>query len=221
MNKLIFLSVFAAIFSASAAVYNVGTKLNPATVEVVSEQNRLLITCTFKAQTKFSPARNASFNRAKADQLCRQGILLYNNAKPGESIDISGITIEKQPVADGKMIKYFFAKLNNLNIKTPADITVAEQNTAKQAAAVVPEPAPAVCHRKDSVIIFSYHSENNSVKVVDSQEYTPKTFKSRKEFDDFCEEQFKRIEELAERNRQEVLENFEQAKKDILKKTEL
>lgn len=219
MNKILFLSFFFIIFSASAAVYNVGSKLNPASIEVVQEHDHLLITCTFKAQTKFSADRNAMFNRSKADRLCRQGIFLFNKAKNGQQIDLSGITIAKQPVYDGKMVTYFFSKLNNVNMP----VIKSTPETEIKAASVfenVSNDKEQSYSQNDSIIVFRYQSENNSVKVVDPRKYTPKTFKNHKEFNDFCDEQFKKIEELAETQRQQILKKFEESRNSTLNNME-
>lgn len=220
MKTTFALSILFAVLSASAAVFNVGSKLNPASVEITEQQDRLLITCHFKAQTKFSADRNAFFNSRKAQRLCHQGILLYSKAKRGEQIDLSNITVEKAPVTEGKMVKYFYSKLIN---KGRIAAAAAPEKTVqkKSKAESTPEQETAV-HRKKSVIfVYRYETENGNLKVLETNKYSRKTFKSQQEFDDFCEKQFKSIDDQAERNRQEVLKNFEKSQRAFFKKGEL
>lgn len=226
MKSLSVIFALLAALSASAAVFNVGSKLNPATVEVTKKQDRLFITCEFKAQTKFSADRNAFFNSRKAQNLCQQGILLYYKAKNGQQIDMSGIIVEKNPVISGKMIKYFYSKIVDnskptvTNIPQPPPVTPIVQ-TSQAPAVQVPAVSniETAAHRKDSVMfVYRYETENGNVKVVETKTYSRRTFKNQQEFDDFCEKQFQSIDDLAEKNRQEVLDNFEKNRQMILNK---
>lgn len=209
MKKLLIIFCCVAVCQVEAAQYSLGSKLRPAFAEVVSENSKLNISCTFKPVDKFSPDRNAEINRLRADNYCQKALLLYLKAAAGETVDLSGIAIAGAPVYHNSMVTYRFVghkPVRNLTesatdkkdkMNSPTDLTVTRQN-------------------KTSLTVIRYQKKNHHVEVVSSKEYRPDSFKNQTEFDAFCKKQFDEIDRIAEANRQNILKSFRQNRNKLI-----
>ena len=211
MKKYLSIIFSVVLFPLFANPYLLGNRNNPASVKVVPDGENLQVSCTFKAQTRFSPERNAQFNFRKAEGLCRKGLLLYMNAKPGQSIDLSGITTAKQPERSGKMITYYFTKIGKSKVNTVV------QQIAKPASTFAKNNSAAY-REKTTLAVVRYQATNNKVDVVDTKVYHANSFKNRAEFEDFCEKQFDSIDRKFSEEMNKILNHFEEAKRNIKNK---
>lgn len=157
------------------------------------------MTCTFRPQTKFDPAVNAKFNDAKGDSLCKKGLARYLKVGTNETLAVFG-QYSAAPVATvGDRLCYSFG------------VPVAGCEVRK----VVPmsTPLPEVASKTTSVTrsssflcVTEYREVNGERTTVSRREYQGRNFKSPKEFDRFCRQEFARIRALGEANIRAVRE---------------
>ena len=112
MKKVFSFVFLLALFPVYANLFTLGSKQNPAFVRVEKKGDSLQISCRFKAQTKFSADVNAKFNDRKADNLCKQALMLYFHVPQGSTISLAGIVSDQPHKIYGKEVEYFFFDAN-------------------------------------------------------------------------------------------------------------
>ena len=196
------------------------------TVEVKKSAGEYKVTCRFKPQTKFDKAVNAKLNDAKGDSLCKKGLARYLNVATNETLIVSGQYSVAPVKMEGERLYYSFGvPVSGCSIEkvvtrpkprvvpeTPAvGIPETPQTTANAAPVQkvreikqqeAPTPPKTVCVVRSSsyVCVARYKEVNGKRAVVSQKEYKGCNFKSRKEFDQFCQQEFARVRAIGEAN---------------------
>ena len=195
------------------------------TVEVKKSTAEYRVTCRFKPQTKFDKAVNAKFNDAKGDSLCKNGLARFLNVATNETLIVSGQYSVAPVKREGEWLCYYFGvpvsgcsvekvvvkpKPQVVPRKTTIDISVAVPVMTN----AVPVPTnhgdkldesgqtkTARAVRSSSyVCVTRYKEVNGKRELVSQNEYKGCNFKSRKEFDEFCQQEFARVRAVGEAN---------------------
>jgi len=218
-TAMIGLVLCACAASAWGKVFQMDRK-GDATVEIVESGDEYKVTCMFSPQTKFRDAVNAKFNDNKGDAICKKGIARYLNASSKDVISISG-QYSAAPVktVDGKLCYSFGIPISGCKVTSaktqpnahiePAMSVAVSSEAAK---AVRPEEAgeeraaekKVNLKEKSYVCVTSYKEVDGRKTMVAQREYRACSFKSRQEFDRFCQDEFARIRALGEANLQSV-----------------
>ncbi len=199
------------------------------TVEVRKSANEYKVTCKFRPQTKFDKAINAKFNDAKGDSLCKKGLARYLKVATNESLTVSGLYSAAPVKTEGERLCYSFGvPVSGCSVlkveakpkppvepKKPAvaaEVKPKPPAVPKKPAAVDSEtpkaPAKAPTKATTNVVakttsflcVVKYKEVNGERKTISRREYRGHNFKSPKEFDRFCQEEFARIRALGEAN---------------------
>lgn len=196
------------------------------TVEVKKSAGEYKVTCRFKPQTRFDKAVNAKFNDAKGDSLCKRGLARYLNVATNETLIVSGqYSVAPVKTEGGRLCYFFGVPVYGCSIEKvvtkPKPLVVPETpvvgipetpRTATNAAPVQkireikqqeePTPPKTVCAVRSSsyVCVAKYKEVNGKRAVVSQKEYKGCNFKNRKEFDQFCQQEFARVRAIGEAN---------------------
>ena len=196
------------------------------TVEVKKLSGEYKVTCRFKPQTKFDKAVNARFNDAKGDSLCKKGLARFLNVATNEALIVSGQYSAAPVKTEGEWLCYSFGvpvsgcsvekavvkpKPQVVSEKPVADISNAPQATTnavpvqktlevKQLEEVTPPKTARFVRSSSYVCVARYKEINGKRVVVSKKDYKGCNFKSRKEFDQFCQQEFARVRAVGEAN---------------------
>ena len=196
------------------------------TVEVKKSAVEYKVTCRFKPQTKFDKAVNAKFNDVKGDSLCKKGLARYLNVATNETLIVSGQYSVAPVKTEGERLCYSFGvPVSGCSIEkvvtkpkplvvpvTPAVGIPETLRTTTNAAPVQKvreikqqeEPTPPKTVRavrsSSYVCVTRYKEVNGKRAVVSQKEYKGCNFKNRKEFDQFCQQEFARVRAVGEAN---------------------
>ena len=210
-NCVVILLCCFSFFQLFAEKYNLGTETNPAFAEVIREDDQLRIKCTFKAVTGFYSGRNAEINRRRADDFCQKALLLYLNTTKGQVVDLSGIAIDGIPARNGNTITYSF-------IVTSPTTRMAVLNGTEKVFVNSSDRITAAKKNKSSLTVVRYKTEKNQIRVVSSKVYHGTSFENQKEFDAFCQQEFDRINKIAEKMHQSIIDSYNQKRNEIINK---
>lgn len=230
MKTLIVCSVLFCAFTSWCEVFQMERK-GESTVEVAKAGGEYRVTCRFKPQAKFDKAVNARFNDAKGDSLCKKGLARFLKVSKDETLTVSGL-YSAAPVetAGGRMCYSFGVPISGCKVaktrckqKTPTvtgkrDVVASAHSSAMPN--VVPVRQAQVVKQKDSaqpkaaeavsssayVCVTQYKEVNGKRTTISHKEYDGRNFKSPKEFERFCQQEFARIRALGEANLREVRE---------------
>jgi len=200
---MIGLTAFSCAITAWGDVFQMDRK-GDAIVEVQESDNEYKVTCKFKPQTKFDKAINAKFNDAKGDSLCKKGLARYLKVATNESLMVAGLysaapvkTVGERlcysfgvPVSGCKVLKTDIEPKQPVVPKKPVVIDSAPQK----------EPTNVVVKTSSFLCVVKYKDINGERKTISHREYRGHNFKSPKEFDRFCQEEFARIRAQGEAN---------------------
>lgn len=218
------LTIFSCVITARSETFQMDRK-GEATVEVQKSSGEYRVTCRFRPQTKFDKAINAKFNDAKGDSLCKKGLARYLKVATNETLAISGLYSVAPVKTSGGRLCYSFAvpvsgcEVMKVAVKpkppsVPANPAVAAQVPVLATTNVAPEkevqevqpktemqPKTVTVTRSSSyVCVTKYKEVNGERTAISSTEYQGRNFKSPKEFDQFCEQEFSRIRALGDAN---------------------
>lgn len=195
------------------------------TVEVKKSADEYKVTCRFKPQTKFDKAVNAKFNDAKGDSLCKKGLARYLNVATNETLIVSGQYSVAPVKTEREMLCYSFGvpvsgcEVAKVAVR-PKPQVVTEKPTV-DISAVAPVMTNAAPGHKEQgvssaepsqmkaaravrsssyVCVARYREVNGKREVISQKEYKECNFKSRKEFDQFCQQEFARVRAVGEAN---------------------
>ena len=221
MKRMVFSLLFGACaVSAWGTVFQMDRR-GDAVVEVDKVGGEYKVTCTFSPQTKFDSARNAKFNDAKGDSLCKKGIARYLGVGADDAFSVSGLYSAAPVKKDGGKLRYSFAvpvagcRIEGVAARQKAVSGTVVPSTPKVAAATpvkvpsvpkVAAVAPAkpqagkVVRSVSYMSVVKYKEVNGSRSVVTKKEYRGSDFKSREEFDQFCARELARVRALGEQN---------------------
>ena len=196
------------------------------TVEVKKSAGEYKVTCRFIPQVKFDKAVNAKFNDAKGDSLCKKGLARFLNVATNETLIVSGQYSAAPVKTEGARLCYSFGvpvsgcsvekvvvkpkpqvvpeKPAAVNTETPQATTnaapVQKIQEVKQPEEVTPPKTARVVRSSSYVCVAKYKEVNGKRAVVSQKEYKGCNFKSRKEFDQFCKQEFARVRAVGEAN---------------------
>ncbi|MGN0833462.1 MAG: hypothetical protein ACI4RD_07415 [Kiritimatiellia bacterium] len=219
------LLIFSWAIAARGEVYPMDRK-GDAAVEVKKSGDEYRVVCRFRPQTRFDEAVNARFNDMKGDSLCKQGLARYLKVAADETLVISGqYAAAPVEVTDGRMCYSFGVPIAGCKIAqakgragSPAaaeEPTAAVPKTAQAIMNVAPARKPRddmqeppalsrsapVARSASSYVCFTRYREVNGERtIVSRREYDGRNFKSPKEFERFCQQEFARIRALGEAN---------------------
>ena len=206
---MIGLTVFSCAVAAWGETFQMDRK-GDSTVEVKKSSGEYRVTCTFSPQTKFDKAINAKMNDAKGDSLCKKGLARYLKVATNETLTIAGL-YAAAPVktVGGRLCYSFGVPVSSCQVQKAA---VRPQSKPQMKPSTVPskpvvvaasepqekltnteQPSPFLC-------VTEYREVNGERKEVSRREYQGRNFKSRKEFDDFCQKEFARVRAIGEAN---------------------
>ena len=192
-----------------------------AVVEVRKSDNEYKVTCKFSPHTKFDKAVNAKFNDAKGDSLCKKGLARYLKVATNETLTVSGLYSAAPVETVGERLCYSFgvpvsgctvakveAKPQQLDEpKKPAvDVDTNPKppvvpDKPESIDPELPKESTNVVARASSFLCVSKYKEvNGERKTISHREYQGRNFKSPKEFERFCQEEFARIRAQCEAN---------------------
>ena len=220
---LLGVTFFSCVITAWGKVFHMDRK-GDAVVEVHKSDNEYKVTCKFRPQKKFDKAINAKFNDAKGDFLCRKGLMCYLNVATNESLEVLGLYSAAPVETEGERLRYSFGvpvsgcKVLKAEAKPKPPAPPAGSRTPTPGEA--PDPKPTVAPKKSAagdsetpkestsasaktssyLCVVKYKEINGERKVVSRREYQRRNFKSPKEFDRFCREEFARIRARGEAN---------------------
>jgi len=217
---MIGLTVISCAIAAWGDVFQMDRK-GDAIVEVQKSANEYKVTCKFSPQTKFDKAVNAKFNDAKGDSLCKKGLARYLKVATNEVFTVAGLYSAAPVVAEGEKLCYSFGvPVSGCKVQK-ADVKLQQQGEPQKPAVVLDaKPSPPVVPNKPAVIdsetpkestnavaktssflcVVKYKEVNGKRKTISHREYQGHNFKSPKEFDRFCREEFARIRAQGEMN---------------------
>ena len=197
-----------------------------ATVEVKKSAGEYKVTCRFKPQTKFDKAVNAKFNDAKGDSLCKKGLARFLNVATNETLVVSGLYSAAPVKTEGEWLCYSFgvsvsgcsvekvvakskpqavlekqaiAILETSQRKTNA-VPVQKVQETNQQGVVTASKTVRVVRSSSYVCVAKYKEVNGNRALVSKKEYKGCDFKNRKEFDQFCKQEFARVRAVGEAN---------------------
>ena len=200
---MIGLTVFSCAITALGETFQMDRK-NDAIVEVQKLATEYKVTCRFSPQTKFDKAINAKFNDAKGDSLCKKGLARYLKVATNETLVISGLYSVAPVETMGEKLCYYFGvpvsgcKVVKADVKPmppvePKKSTVIDSDTPKASTNVAIKTSSFLC-------VAKYREVNGERKTISHREYRGHNFKSPKEFERFCQEEFARIRILGDAN---------------------
>jgi len=221
---MIGLMIFSCAIAACGEVFQMDRK-GEATVEVVKYCGEYRIVCKFKPQTKFDKAVNARFNDARGDSLCKKGLARFFKVATNETLAISGQYVIAPVETIGERLCYSFGvpisgcKIVNAESRINQP-TALEKSTpvASKTSQAITNVTPSKIPREDMqkfptlpkythaarsssyVCVSKYKEVNGDRRTVSHREYEGRNFKSRKEFDQFCQQEFARIRAQGEAN---------------------
>lgn len=215
---MMYLTIFSCALTGFGEVFRMDQK-GDATVEVKKSANEYRVICRFKPQTKFDKAKNARFNDAKGDSLCKKGLARFLNVAADETLAVSGLYSVAPVEKTGDRLSYFFGvPVSGCMVvkagirRKPSVETVGSAVVASVTPSVAPaletreEVAPKVPARPKTVkssayvCVSRYREVNGKRTTISHKEYQGQNFKSPKDFDQFCQQEFARIRALGEAN---------------------
>lgn len=196
------------------------------TVEVKKSAGEYKVACRFKPQTKFDKAVNAKFNDAKGDSLCKKGLARFLKVATNETLIVSGQYSAAPVKTEGERLCYSFgvpvsgcsiekvmvkarpqvvpekpvAVISNMTQVGTNAAPVQKSKEVKQPEGVMPPKTARVIRSSSYVRVAKYKEVNGKRAVVSQKEYKGCNFKSRKEFDQFCQQEFARVRAIGEAN---------------------
>ena len=204
---MIGLTVFSCAVAAWGETFQMDRK-GDSTVEVKKSSGEYQVTCTFSPQTKFDKAINAKMNDAKGDSLCKKGLARYLKVATNETLTIAGLYAAAPVKTVGGKLCYSFGvpaagcQVRKVVVKSkpqpkpaaaPSKPVVVAASEPQEKLTNTEQPSPFLC-------VTEYREVNGERKEVSRREYQGRNFKSRKEFDDFCQKEFARVRAIGEAN---------------------
>jgi len=221
---MVVLTIFSCAIAAWGEVFQMDRK-GETTVEVNKSAGEYRVTCKFRPQTRFDKAVNAKFNDAKGDSLCKKGLARYLKISANETLIVSGQYSAAPVETAGGRLCYSFGvpisgcKVSQVETKQKQSVTqeksVAVASTKpqittnvapaegtqelKQEEPTLPKSANVV-RTSSYVCVAKYTEVNGERTTISHREYQRQNFRSPKEFDQFCQQEFARIRALGDAN---------------------
>jgi len=218
------LLVFSCAFVARGEVFQMDRK-GETTVEVKKSADEYRVVCKFRPQTKFDKAVNAKFNDAKGDSLCKKALARYLKVSAHDTLMISGQYSAAPVETVGERLRYSFGvpisgckvskaetkqELTATKGKSAAVASIQPQTTTNvapvQGAQELKQEKPAqpksvnAARSSSYVCVAKYKEVNGKRMTISKREYQRQNFKTPKEFDQFCQQEFARIRALGDAN---------------------
>jgi len=218
------LTIFFCAIAAWGEVFQMDRK-GETTVEVKKSAGEYRVICRFRPQTKFDKVVNAKFNDAKGDSLCKKALARYLKVSANDTLMISGQYSAAPVKTVGESLCYSFgvpiSGCKVTKVETKKELT-ATQGKSAAVTSIKPQtttnvapvrgtqelkreepahPKSANVVRSSSYVCVAKYKEVNGKRTTISQrEYQRQNFKSPKEFDQFCQQEFARIRALGDAN---------------------
>lgn len=221
---MIGLTILSCTFTGWCEVFRMDRK-GEATVEVEKTGGEYRVTCRFRPQTKFDKAVNARFNDAKGDSLCKKGLARFLKVSADETLTLAGMYSVAPVQTDGDRLCYSFGvPVSGCHVAKsgcrpkPPEVT---EKPAAVASATLPAVSKVIPVRGNQgiqnkgamrsktaevvsssayVCVSRYKEVNGTRTTISQREYQGRDFKSPREFEQFCQQEFARIRALGEAN---------------------